>query len=158
VNIKIIKFDVMYQEKTKKFILNILEKEFNYFMNRPDLNNIAKEYQKGKSNFFIAVDEMNDVIGSIAIVNYGENRGYLKRLYVKKENRGTGLARKLLENLIIYAQNNKYKVIYLGTVKLLEAANKFYNKNGFKKIDKLPEDFPLYDDTEFFKLEIGGNS
>lgn len=155
-NIEIIEFNSNYQKKTKSFILDILEDEFDYYMDRPDLDNILEIYKTDKSNFFIAVNQQNDVIGSIAIVDYKNHRGYLKRLYVKREYRGTGLARQLLDNLIIYAKNSGYQTIYLGTVKMLEAANKFYNKNGFKKIDKLPEDFPPYDDTEFFKLEIGG--
>jgi N-acetylglutamate synthase-like GNAT family acetyltransferase len=47
--------------------------------------------------------------------------------------------------------------VYLGTVEQLHAAKRFYERNGFVKVEKdtLPETFPLMPvDTEFFKLII----
>ncbi|XHR98338.1 hypothetical protein ACFJIV_24075 [Mucilaginibacter sp. UC70_90] len=47
--------------------------------------------------------------------------------------------------------------IYLGTVEMLKAAHRFYEKNGFTRLAKqdLPESFPLMAaDTIFYQLHL----
>jgi ribosomal protein S18 acetylase RimI-like enzyme len=75
-------------------------------------------------------------------------------MYVDDKYRGKGLAKKLLDTALTYAKTAGLKEIFLGTVEEMIAANKFYQKNGFKKIKKLPEDFPSFDDTIYYKLDI----
>ena len=68
-------------------------------------------------------------------------------MFVKKEFRGKEfqIAQQLLEQLIEYSKENGIKNLYLGTVSLLQAALRFYEKNSFATIPKeaLPADFPL---------------
>ncbi len=143
-----------YKSKTKQFILNILEDEFGLTgVSRPDLDKIPEVYQNDKSNFWIAI--VNDrVIGTIALKNCGSNRGYLKRMYVDKTFRGKGVAHELISTLKFFAKDNGYHDIFLGTIKALIAANKFYMKEGFQKVDSVPDDMDLYRDTIFYKLNI----
>lgn len=152
--IEIIQYSDDYKLQTKEFILKILIGEFGLGnMERPDLDNISDVYQKDKSNFWIAVDG-DSVVGSIAIKNYGKNRAYLKRMYVDGKHRGTGLAKELLDTALAYAKEAGFKEIFLGTVEDMVAANKFYSKSGFKKIDKLPDDLPDFGDTIFYKITL----
>jgi ribosomal protein S18 acetylase RimI-like enzyme len=149
--IRIVDYSDKYRENTLNFILGILNKEFGLGeVERPDLYNIPGTYQEDKGNFWVAV-ENKDVIGTIALKNYGKSRGYIKRMYVDKSYRGTGLSEKLLHKLIKYARNLGYKELYLGTIESMVAANKFYQKHGFKEIDKLPRDLPDFGDTIFYK-------
>ncbi|MBI2971649.1 MAG: GNAT family N-acetyltransferase [Candidatus Aenigmarchaeota archaeon] len=151
---KIIEYNDLYKAQTKKFILRILIEEFGLdTFERPDLDAIRSVYQEGGSNFWIAV-ENNKVIGSVAIINYGNKRGYLKRMYVDKEYRGSGLAKRLLGTAVKYARASGIKVIFLGTIEGMGAANKFYKKNGFERIEKLPDDLPGFGDTIFYKLTL----
>ena len=55
------------------------------------------------------------------------------------------IAQKLLETLIAYCKENGIDDLYLGTVSILEAALRFYEKNNFVRIQKeeLPTEFPL---------------
>ncbi len=62
---------------------------------------------------------------------------------VKENFRGKGIAQKLLATLLKYSQKNKYTAIYLATSPNLVAANKFYIKEGFIKIEKLPKVIPV---------------
>ncbi|MEG2326618.1 MAG: GNAT family N-acetyltransferase [Enterococcus sp.] len=75
-------------------------------------------------------------------------------MFVSKNFRGEKqIGKKLLETLIAYCQNHNYNQIYLGTVEVLKAAQKFYKKNGFKQIEKeeMPKDYHLMAvDTVFF--------
>jgi N-acetylglutamate synthase-like GNAT family acetyltransferase len=151
---RIIPYSDKYKKETIELILNILEGEFgSYDITRPDLYKISETYQKGKSNFWIAI-EKEKVVGTIALSNYGNNRGYLKRMYVCKDFRGTGLANKLFSILINFAKGNAYQELFLGTVENMLAANKFYQKIGFKRITSLPKDIPSFGDTIFYKISL----
>ena len=152
--IQIIPYTDDYRDLTVKLILEILMKEFGFGdIERPDIHKITEVYQQDGGNFWIAVCEKK-VIGTIAIRNYGNNRGYLKRMYVEKEFRGSGLAHELMQTLIDFAKGNKYKEIYLGTVEKFAAANKFYTKHGLIKIESLPDDMPSFGDNIFYKLDL----
>src|SRR3989344_6351470 len=122
--VRIIQFSEKYSEATANFILGILEGEFGITgVKRPDLHRIPEVYQKGKSNFWLALDN-NEIVGTAALVDYGKNQGYLKRMYVGKKFRGTGLAKKLLETALVFARKNGFREIFLGTVQDMAAANK----------------------------------
>jgi ribosomal protein S18 acetylase RimI-like enzyme len=149
---EIIPYSDKYKEEVVIFILSILEGEYNlYDIPRPDLYKIPEAYQKDKSNFWIAL-ENDKIIGTIALCNYGNNRGYLKRMYVDRNFRGKGVSDKLLSTLIKFGKDNGYKEIFLGTIESMIAANKFYIKNGFQRIKTLPKDIPELGDSIFYKL------
>jgi ribosomal protein S18 acetylase RimI-like enzyme len=80
-------------------------------------------------------------------------------MFVKKEFRGKehGIAQKLLDILVESAQENQITNVYLGTLERLQAAIRFYERNGFTLIEKqnLPSVFPIMPvDTHFFEKEI----
>lgn len=80
-------------------------------------------------------------------------------MFVKKEFRGRELniAQILLEILISFCKENRIDDIYLGTINVLKAAQRFYERNGFSKIEKekLPDLFPLMSaDDIFYHVKI----
>ena len=80
-------------------------------------------------------------------------------MFVRKEFRGKEfqIAQQLLEQLIAYSKEKGIKDLYLGTVTLLQAALRFYEKNHFVTIPKetLPIDFPLMrPDNVFCHLKL----
>jgi putative acetyltransferase len=80
-------------------------------------------------------------------------------MFVKKEFRGKqyGIASILLKELINYCRENGIEALYLGTVDILEAAIRFYEKKGFIALDKkdLPADFPVMaSDNAFYHLAL----
>jgi N-acetylglutamate synthase-like GNAT family acetyltransferase len=150
----IIPYSDKYNEETINLILNILEGEFGlHDIDRPDLYKISETYQGNRSNFWIAI-ENEKVIGTIALSNYGNNRGYLKRMYVHKDFRGKGVADELFSTVIKFARENNYKEIFLATIEDMVAANKFYVKKSFKRINSLPADIPVFGDTIFYKMTL----
>ena len=151
--IEILTYEEKDKDRTIEFIVGILEGEFGFSRERPDLANIPNFYQAPNGNFWLAVE--NDVVvGTIALKDYEEGRGYLKRMYVKRELRGTGLADKLLSELVEHAKKNGFETIYLGTDVSMRRAQGFYSKKGFEKMDRLPDGLPDFGDTIFFKLDI----
>jgi N-acetylglutamate synthase-like GNAT family acetyltransferase len=154
-----------YQEKYKdgivQLILNIQQNEFNVpvtINDQPDLLNIKDVYCRKGGNFWVAV-EKEQIIGTIALIDMGNGQAALRKMFVQAAYRGKekGIGQLLLNKLIGWCRQKGINEVYLGTVEQLHAAKRFYERNGFVKVEKdmLPETFPLMPvDTEFFKLII----
>lgn len=156
---KIIYYSDKYKEQVVNLIFNVLENEFGHHSKsgRPDIKNISENYQKNeKSNFWIAVDENDDVVGTIGLLNLEEGWGNLRRLCVKKEFRRQGIAKDLFSTLIEFAKERGYAKIFLSTWEEATAAQKFYDKNGFVRINSLPERiaWTTGKDNVFYELSL----
>ena len=68
---------------------------------------------------------------------------------VKKEYRRQGIAKNLLEKIEIWALNNNFNEIILGTSEIQKDAVRFWAASGFKLIKK-----EKLQDTEFFGLSF----
>lgn len=142
-------------------IENIQKKEFNLPINDEINAGILfaeKEYYyNGSYNFWFAVDHLGKVIGSIGLKRIDNKTAEIKKFFVVKEHRGKGTAIKLFDKLLKSAMKHKFKILYLGTVDILKAAQSFYEKFGFDRINEneLPKQFdkcPI--DSCFFKVNV----
>ncbi len=145
-----------YSKEIIDLVLNIQQKEFNVpitIEDQPDLMQIENFYFANGGNFWGAF--INDeLVGTIALVKFDEKAAAIRKMFVKKEFRGKeyGIAQKLLETLIAYCQKNGIEEVYLGTVSILKAALRFYERNHFEIIEKelLPSKFPLMNADNVF--------
>lgn len=153
--------DNSYSEQAIDLILNIQQKEFNIPItvdDQPDLMEIESFYHQKGGNFWGAF--INDeLVGTIALVKFDERAGAIRKMFVKEKFRGKELniAQILLEILIGFCRENGIDDIYLGTITILKAAQRFYERNHFIKIEKenLPALFPLMSaDDIFYHLNI----
>lgn len=127
---------------------------------QPDLYKIPEVYQQGRGNFWVATNVENRVIGTIALIEFPPNRAALRKMFVAAEYRGKayGLAQSLMDIALKWCKENGLESIWLGTIPRLEAAVKFYEKNGFDRVeaDDLPLEFPrMAVDTLFFVKQVG---
>ncbi|WEK70740.1 MAG: GNAT family N-acetyltransferase [Candidatus Chryseobacterium colombiense] len=150
-----------YSKSVIDLVLNIQQKEFNVpitIEDQPDLMQIENFYLNSGGNFWGAF--INDeLVGTIALVKFDENAAAIRKMFVKKDFRGKehNIAQQLLETLITYCHENGIEEVYLGTVSILKAALRFYERNHFKIIDKedLPAKFPLMSaDNVFCFLDL----
>lgn len=154
-------FSEVYQEQVSELILHIQQYEYGIEITKedqPDLFNIPRFYQVGKGNFWIAKVD-NVVIGTISLLDIGNNYVALRKMFVNKSYRGSEfqIAKSLLNHAIEWAKNNYIQTIFLGTTPQFLAAHRFYEKNGFIAIERteLPVAFPIVKvDRVFYKLEI----
>ncbi|ABQ07043.1 MULTISPECIES: GNAT family N-acetyltransferase [Flavobacterium] len=141
--------DNQYSNAIVDLVLTIQQKEFNVpitIEDQPDLFNIPNFYYADGGGFWGAFID-DQLVGTIALVKFADNAAAIRKMFVKKEFRGKeyAIAQKLLETLIAYSKENGIDDLYLGTITILEAALRFYEKNNFVRIqkEKLPEGFPL---------------
>jgi len=154
-------YSPVYQQEVIDLILSIQQTEFGLPVTleaQPDLESIPAFYQKDNGNFWIAIVE-NKLVGSIALLDIGNSRGALRKMFVHKDFRGNeyGIGRTLLNNLLEWARQKKFKEILLGTTERFIAAQRFYEKNGFTVIEKqlLPKEFPVMEvDVKFYRYIV----
>lgn len=160
-NIQIATYQSQYQAAIVKLILNIQQQEFGLpitLKDQRDLLDISSFYQQGNGNFWIALDR-EKVIGTIAAIDIGYNQLALRKMFVDVKYRGKeiGVGQQLLNWLLNWAETKNIRDIYLGTVDVFQAAHRFYEKNGFMRIDRLvlPPNFPFMSgDTMFYWLNL----
>lgn len=102
----------------------------------PDLGRFYDVYQNEGCIYYVVEDNNKIVAGcGIGPVIGLDNICELQKMYAYKEYRGTGIAQKLLELCLDFAKN-QYKKCYLETFSNMTAANNFYKKSGFIRLDK----------------------
>ncbi len=155
-NIIIKPLDNNYSDQQIDLILTIQQKEFNVpitIEDQPDLKEVESFYMEPGGNFWGAFID-GELVGSIALVKFDERAGAVRKMFVKKEFRGKELniAQELLEVLISFCHENGIDAIYLGTVNILKAAMRFYERNHFLQVEKedLPAQFPLMNSDNIF--------
>lgn len=158
--IDVVEYTDEYKEKVKDLIFEVYDNERGRpRKDRPDLGVIKETYQSNNGNFWMAIKE-GKVIGTIGLINQNGNRASMHRFAVIKEFRGreNGVSTKLFSTFLEFAKNNGYKKIFLGTWSDAIAAMKFYERNGFVKIESLPEDIAnhpqLIHDKIFYELDL----
>lgn len=158
--IEIVPFEEKYTQQVVDLILPIQRDEFNIDISiedQPDLLSIQEDYIDTGGNFWIALSDSR-VIGTIALVKLENHCGAIKKMFAAKEFRGEKqVGKKLLDTLVTYCKSQGYVRLYLGTVDVLKAAQKFYKKHDFQLIDKseMPKDYHLMDvDTVFFMRDL----
>lgn len=125
---------------------------------QPDLREVRSIYQSGTGGFWVA-ESAGRIVGTIGLIGFGEREGALRKMFVAAEARGAGqgVGAQLLAILIDHARTHGIKAITLGTVEKLQAARRFYEKNGFVAVlpENLPVGFPRMPvDTHFYRLTL----
>ncbi len=104
---------------------------FEYYVGT-DVMAFGQNFDPERENLWIAENRSRKV-GSIAIVNNGDDVAQLRWLIVDACARGNGLGEKLVETAVTFAKEKQYKKIILMTTDFLTPARKLYEKFGFKQ-------------------------
>jgi N-acetylglutamate synthase-like GNAT family acetyltransferase len=163
--LEIIPFQRQFGSAALALIVGIQRDEFAIDITadqQPDLHDIPAFYQVRGGNFWVAVVD-GRVVGTIALLDIGNQKGALRKMFVHPDFRGpeAGTATRLLATLFAWARDSGVGEIFLGTTAKFTAAHRFYAKSGFSEIAKseLPPAFPVMSvDTRFFhrRVEVAG--
>jgi GNAT superfamily N-acetyltransferase len=109
-------------------------------MVREDAEKFAREYFGEGAGIWLAVED-GKMLGCIALraLPQIESAGEVKRLYVKPDARGHGVAELLLRALEKYAREFRYRWLYLDSKDDLTAAIRFYQKHGYEACERYNE-------------------
>lgn len=139
-------------------ILPIQQQEFGVpitVADQPDLATIPEVYQQGRGGFWVGLDG-ETVVGTLGLIDFGAG-GAIRKMFLRKDQRGSGLAQALLDTLISHAKTGRLPLLALGTLPHMMAAHRFYERNGFTRVEPetLPSTFPrMAVDTVFYRLDL----
>lgn len=142
-------------------IVGIQRQEFGVSItaaDQPDLADVPSFYQQGKGNFWVATSG-TAIVGTISLKDIGNNQVALRKMFVAPSFRGAahGVAARLLDTALAWAQSHGVTDIFLGTTDKFIAAHRFYEKQGFELIDQssLPASFPVMGvDSRFYRRHL----
>lgn len=165
---RIVPFDpARHQDGVVSLISGIQRGEFGLAItpaDQPDLMDIPGFYVNGAHGpgcFLVAEDSGGAVAGSIALLNIGNAQGALRKMFVRADMRGSGLAGGLLAALEGWCAANGVARLFLGTTDRFLAAHRFYEKQGFTRVEKdsLPATFPVMSvDSVFYAKALYAES
>jgi len=157
---KIVEYTNKYQDEAIKLILKIQNDEFKVDIQldeQPDLLDITRYYIQSGGNFWLALNDQDEVVGTLGLQAYDSKSAILKKFFVSSELRGEKVGKALYDELIAFAQNKKFETIVLDTPSKATRSHKFYRQAGFIEIAKsdLPFNYIYPDrDSLIFLLKL----
>ncbi len=116
-----------------------------------EMAELPGDYAPPRGALYIA-HRHGEPIGMVALRGRDDDRGEMKRLYVRPAARGSGLGRQLIERVIAAARACGYKAIVLDTLPVMQSAQRLYEEFGFRDIE------PYYNSpiagTRFMGLDL----
>lgn len=99
------------------------------------LHDLHNYYQAEERAYWI-VESNGEVVGGCGIAPFADSTEVceLQKMYLSKTARGTGSAAEMLSVALTFAQHH-YRQCYLETLQSMDAANRFYIKHGFQRLD-----------------------
>ena len=103
----------------------------------PYLGRFSEVYDRADRCYWVAEDADGRIVGGTGIGPLDGVAGVceLQKMYCLPEARGTGIAQTLLNTAMAFAKT-KYTQCYLETFRNMLAAQRFYEKNGFERLDR----------------------
>ena len=134
----IVPFTKQDQKSTQKFMESIFEEMQWPTQKVHGLDDLASLFHLSDHGFLYVVKQDNTIVGSGGCVELPNKNFLLKRFYLAKALRGTGLAKKLLTTLIQEAKKRKASRIVIDVSKKNARATHFYLKTGFIQYNPKP--------------------
>lgn len=103
----------------------------------PDLGRFSEVYHVEGRKYWVVESEDQRVVGGVGVGPLPGEDGVceLQKMYCLTEIRGIGIAQQLINIALSYAKEY-YSKCYLETLENMVAAQKFYEKNGFERIEE----------------------
>lgn len=102
---------------------------FEPYVARPLSDFSLTENQSRQQIWIVEMD--GKIVGSIAIVDAGNNEAQLRWLLLTQETRGKGLGKELMKRVLDFCREKRYGNVFLWTIDALVAAQSIYLRHGF---------------------------
>jgi len=106
-----------------------------------DLLDIRGNYHAKGGDFIVMVNEVDEIIGSHATLPINTKDGVLtfRRLYLKKNYRGEGAGKKLMDWAVKWSIENQFNRVEFWSDVRFKRAHDFFEKYGFVKSGEIRE-------------------
>jgi DNA-binding MarR family transcriptional regulator/N-acetylglutamate synthase-like GNAT family acetyltransferase len=102
------------------------------------LGQFLRHHNSKKECIWIA-ERDRERVGTVTVVDAGNNVSQLRCLLVEPKARGLGIGKRLIQECIEFSRNKGYKKMKLWTQSILSEARHLYEKAGFHIVEKTPE-------------------
>lgn len=99
-----------------------------------ELKQLLEVFSEAKRNAFWVVESANEIVGSFGIESHGIDNTELRRMYLDRGSRGSGIAQRMLDCAQAEARALGFTRMMLSTAQIQKAADRFYRKSGFRLI------------------------
>jgi ribosomal protein S18 acetylase RimI-like enzyme len=137
---QIVPFDLRYIEQTSKFLRSIYNEMGWGTLTDDNPAGIKKLFNLPNNGFLFLVLNGDTVVGTGGGKKLDNKTCLMKRFYLDKNYRGTGLADKLLATIVKKAKDMDLSKIVIDVSTNNPRAIKYYEKNGFIKYNQKPVD------------------
>jgi len=100
-----------------------------------DLNDIEQAYFASGGAFYVLEGQHGPIIGAYGLYRIDERTCELRKMYLRREYRGKGLGKRLLEDALVHARRLGFTNVVLETASVLEEAIALYQSYGFVPYD-----------------------
>lgn len=150
---------VVHLIDNKRFVNDVANWIYNEFVDgiRSDIDvkyieNALKTRKKSGVPITLIAIENDECVGTVTLYKNDlktlDLTPWLGSLYVNKEHRGRGIAKKLIKELSNMAKSLEYKTLYLRT----EHTSNYYKKLGWEFVVKTKDELGI--ETEVYKIDL----
>ncbi|MGF9887474.1 GNAT family N-acetyltransferase [Priestia megaterium] len=137
----IVLYEDKYKEAVIQLILHVQNVEAGVGISveeQPDILDIKSNYLHTGGNFWVALNDKQEVVGCIGLQKKTNEIGILKKFFVYKHYRGKefGIGKNLYASLLLFVQKHGFSKIILDTPSQATRSHNFYKKAGFKQVTK----------------------
>ena len=98
-----------------------------------ELKQLSDVFSEARRNAFWVVESADGIVGSFGIESRNVTDTELRRMYLDKEYRGSGVAQRMLDFAQTSARALGFTKMILSSAQIQEAAVSFYRKSGFRQ-------------------------
>ena len=101
---------------------------------RCELLHLSEVFSEATRNAFWVVDRQGVIVGCFGIESHSETDSELRRMYLDREFRGAGIAKRMLKCAEVQARSLGFRKMLVSTAQIQRAADRFYRRSGFCQV------------------------
>jgi GNAT superfamily N-acetyltransferase len=99
-----------------------------------ELAHLPEVFSHSMRNAFWVVEGADGIVGCFGIERHNATDTELRRMYLERGCRGTGIAKRMLDFAQERARELGFTKMLVSTAEIQRAADKFYRRNGFRQV------------------------
>jgi GNAT superfamily N-acetyltransferase len=99
-----------------------------------ELVHLPEVFSEQNRNAFWVVEGHDGIVGCFGIESHNETDTELRRMYLDRGYRSSGIAKRMLDKAEEQARALGFTKMLVSTAEIQKAADRFYRRNGFRQV------------------------